>query len=375
MSEKSGPLIRIIYVASSLPPSGPTNQLLQLLGELDRTHFSPTLVVLSTERGGRSMRAEVPSDIPVYSLNLGRISGLVRGPRRLRKLLEWLDPEIVHTSGLRPDKWLAKMQGEWCHVTTLRNDPLEDYPSKFGAVMGRVLAHGHLRALRRVERPVACSSELATVYSQRYGIRAQAIQNGVDTNHYRPCEGGAGEGSGFVWVGSFIPRKDPELIFDAFQTAFHREGARSAVRSLSMLGEGPLRNKLASAPDHAGVRLTGAVDEPRPYYQQASWFVSSSHSEGLPNSALEALACGLPALLSDIPAHREIAEYAGEGVRLVGEQTVAAWADALEVAASDSNVERYGQSARKAAERYFSSKVSAERYMSLYKNLLRERGH
>ena len=56
--------IRVTYVASSLPRSGPTTQLLHLLTHLDRTSFEPSVVVLSTARGHRPMRTEVPEDVP-----------------------------------------------------------------------------------------------------------------------------------------------------------------------------------------------------------------------------------------------------------------------------------------------------------------------
>ena len=45
-----------------------------------------------------------------------------------------------------------------------------------------------------------------------------------------------------------------------------------------------------------------------PYLQAVDYFISASSDEGLPNSVLEALATGLPVLLSDIPSHREILE-------------------------------------------------------------------
>ncbi|ABM61558.1 glycosyltransferase [Halorhodospira halophila] len=362
----------IAYVVSSLPPSGPTTQLLHLLKNLDRDRFMPRLVVLSPERGNRSVRSELPSDVEVHSLDLGRLSAVGRGARDLDRILKRIDPKIVHTSGARPDSWVSRLTGQWRHLATLRNDPFHDYPSRFGTLLGRVLAFWHLRALRRVQQPVACSSELARTYSRQYGISAEAIRNGVDTDYFRPSDDLPTERTDFLWVGSLIPRKEPNLMIDAFGHAFPRDVPGPSTPGLSMLGDGPLSNQLASEANHPGVSLNGAVDDPLPYYHQASWFVSTSRSEGLPNAALEALSCGLPALLSDIPAHRELAEHAGEAVRLVPEHSTKAWAEALHAAASDCNLPARRYAARQAAERHFSARAMAKQYMALYEDLIQQ---
>ena len=54
----------------------------------------------------------------------------------------------------------------------------------------------------------------------------------------------------------------------------------------------------------AGVR---AHDDVVPHLQAADLFVSASRSEGMPLAVLEALSCGLPALLSAIAPHQEVA--------------------------------------------------------------------
>lgn len=365
-------MITVTYVVSSLRPSGPTTQLLHLLHHLERDRFTPSLIVLSPERGNRSARSKIPSDVAVHSLNLGRLSALGRGTSRLYRALRVLDPQIVHTSGARPDSWVSRLTGHWHHLATLRNDPVQDYPSRFGALTGRALASWHLHALRHVHKPVTCSSELARLYSREYGITAQPIRNGVDTNWYRPGEEVRREKPVFVWVGSLIPRKEPNLMLDAFQQAFPREDFGPSSPHLSLLGGGPLSHQLASETDQSGVCLTGAVDDPLPYYQTASWFVSTSRSEGLPNAVLEALACGVPALLSDIPAHREIAERAGDAVRLVPGQSTKAWAEALQTAASDSCLPERCQAARQAAEQHFSARATAQQYMALYEDLVQQ---
>ena len=52
-------------------------------------------------------------------------------------------------------------------------------------------------------------------------------------------------------------------------------------------------------------KLIGHVQE---YLGASNYFISASLAEGLPNSVLEAMACGLPCILSNIPPHVEIHE-------------------------------------------------------------------
>jgi glycosyltransferase involved in cell wall biosynthesis len=75
---------------------------------------------------------------------------------------------------------------------------------------------------------------------------------------------------------------------------------------LFILGDGPLWAACQKeAAGHERVHLVGHIGDVRPYLRGADYYVSASHSEGLPNAVLEAMACGLPVALSDIPSHRE----------------------------------------------------------------------
>ncbi|HLD29081.1 MAG TPA: glycosyltransferase, partial [bacterium] len=55
------------------------------------------------------------------------------------------------------------------------------------------------------------------------------------------------------------------------------------------------------------VIFRGSCTDIRPFLSLMDLFVLPSHSEGLPNSVLEAMCMKKAVLLSDIPAHREIA--------------------------------------------------------------------
>jgi len=79
-----------------------------------------------------------------------------------------------------------------------------------------------------------------------------------------------------------------------------------------LCGEGPQRSELETLKNKlrldACVQFTGNLPPATVWalMKKASVFVSLSAYEGCPNSVMEAMACGCPLVLSDIPAHREI---------------------------------------------------------------------
>lgn len=100
-------------------------------------------------------------------------------------------------------------------------------------------------------------------------------------------------------VGRLVPQKGQGLLIEAFAAM----GASRDGWSLTILGEGPERARLSDmverhklAPD---VALPGAVDDPSGYYRRAAIFVMPSYYEGTPNALLEAMAAGLPCIVSD----------------------------------------------------------------------------
>lgn len=81
---------------------------------------------------------------------------------------------------------------------------------------------------------------------------------------------------------------------------------------LLILGKGSdaarlTRQALQDGAGHA-VRLLGEQSDIRKYLIASDLFVFASRYEGLPLVVLEAMACGLPCLLSNIPPHRELAD-------------------------------------------------------------------
>ena len=98
-----------------------------------------------------------------------------------------------------------------------------------------------------------------------------------------------------------------DLIVKGFIQASRKEPSLRLV----MLSEGSLRASLLAELEGAGAQdlvYAPAGIEPAglpPFYRTADLYASASHSDGSSISLLEAMACGVPALVSDIPGNQE----------------------------------------------------------------------
>jgi glycosyltransferase involved in cell wall biosynthesis len=101
------------------------------------------------------------------------------------------------------------------------------------------------------------------------------------------------------------------LGVDLLLEGFLRAAAARPQLRLLMLGSGPMEADLRRSVRQSGmterVHFAGPVEFERlpDYYRCADLYVSASHSDGSSISLLEALACGLPALVSDIAGNTE----------------------------------------------------------------------
>ena len=104
---------------------------------------------------------------------------------------------------------------------------------------------------------------------------------------------------------------EPLYGVDVLARAFVKAARQCPELRLTLLGNGSQGNLLRQIFTDGGVmervHFGGQVSQaelPR-YYQMADLYVSASHVDGSSVSLMEALACGLPCLVSDIPANKE----------------------------------------------------------------------
>jgi glycosyltransferase involved in cell wall biosynthesis len=148
-------------------------------------------------------------------------------------------------------------------------------------------------------------------------------------------------------VGRLVHQKGVDVLLEAF--------ARAAPAlpdwRLALLGDGPLREALearARTLEIAGrVDWLGRVEDPFPYYRGARMLVMASRFEGIPNALLEAMSCGLPAIVTDgSPGPLELVEHEITGLVVPVENPVAL-ADAIRQLAGDAALRtRLGEAGR-----------------------------
>lgn len=359
-------IVNTLFVVSTLRRTGPTNQLYNLIKHLDRSRFEPHLITLSPEPAQGSAWPDFEAiGVRLYTLGHSRTKGMFFSKKRFRSLVDQIAPDVVHSQGIRADTLNAAVLGDYPSLCTSRNYPVADYPSKFGKLRGNLMARQHFAAFNKLN-VVSCSQTIKAQLG-KHGIQARVVCNGVDTEAFAPVSVeqkvalrqklGLPQDSVLLFsVGSLIPRKDMQTLIAAFE----RVSLKNTI--LVILGDGPLMVALRRQAG-VSVMMPGNVDNVAEYLGAADLFVSSSLSEGLPNTVLEAMAFGLPCLLSDIPSHRELFEdHGGIFFECLG---VDALADCLRQIKAMQLAE-LGSRSRQIVEARFSALKMSQGYQQIY---------
>ena len=292
---------KILYIVSNLRRTGPINQLFNIIINLNE--FDCKVLTLSaepTDLKNSRLNDYKMKGIHVDSLSLTRVGSLFGGKSKLNDYIKNYGPDIIQTQGIRADGFIHSLKLETPWITTSRNYPTEDYPSKFGFFKGWLMAFKHMQILAKCENLVSCSSSIANKLKSS-NINSIVITNGVREADIEIINKKIGLPIKFITIGSLIKRKNMEFI-----VSFAKELAKLGTEfKIVVLGEGPLMQELLnSSPDN--MEFKGNVDNVSDYLMDSDFFISSSFSEGLPNTVLEAISYGLPVILSDIPPHKEI---------------------------------------------------------------------
>lgn len=176
-----------------------------------------------------------------------------------------------------------------------------------------------------------------------------------------------------LYVGRLHKQKGLDTLLHAFQRLRFRRSDSSM--HLRLVGDGPLREKLIALAEQLKispwVEFQGESDQVRAELHEADIFVLPSRAEGLSNALLEAMSCGLPVVVSDIPGNRDVIDDGENGLRfgLDDPEALAVRLDRL--LAREMLRRRLGQAGFRTVQREYSLDHIAECYTALYEELMR----
>lgn len=218
-----------------------------------------------------------------------------------------LRADIVHIHATGPGllSWVPRLARR---TTVLTLHGLDWQREKWGAAARTVLQAGAWSSATFPHRLIAVGDHLRAHYAAQYGVNPTVIPNGVTAIARQPLSVSGVpdlvERQYLLFVGRLVPEKGLERLFSAYEASGIQMPLVVAGGSTHMAD---YQQRLARmAPK--GVRLVGPryAEARDALLSHARAFVLPSTLEGFPLAALEAMASGLPVLLSDIPPHHEL---------------------------------------------------------------------
>ncbi|WP_332879722.1 glycosyltransferase family 4 protein [Massilia sp. S19_KUP03_FR1] len=294
------------------------------------------------------------------------LAGFVRTVRRvqaLRQVLQRVRPDIALSAMHTANVILAMAARGVPGVRAIGSE--HNFPPK--APMGLIWetlrrhAYGHLTAVVALTQECAC-----WLAAHSHATRIPVIPNAVrwPLSKHEPSISPAVCCAAGRQILLGVGRLSSEKNFSALVEIFSRLASKYPAWDLVILGDGPLSGALHLQVQAAGLQhrvfLPGRVGNVGDWYGRAALYVMSSHFEGFPNTLVEAMSYGLPAVSFDCDTGpRDIIRHDVDGL-LVTPADAEGMLLALGKLMADAALrEAFSRRALEARERFSMEKISS----------------
>ncbi len=364
------------HAAVSIPGldriGGAERQAMLLAKGLRRRGWQVSVVALSGSGGAAAAELR---DCGVTFTSLEMRKGLA-DPRGWIRFHRWLSrerPDVLHAH-LPHAAWLCRWSRVAAPVPVVIDTLHSSSTGKRGRHIGYTCSRWLPDHVTAVSHATAASHLVAGMVREE---RLSILANGIDVAAWEPNAQARsamrqllGFRNEFLWIaaGRLESVKDYPTLLRAFARA-------PQTARLLILGAGPLEADLAGLSAQLGlekrVRFLGFEPNVERLMQAADGFVLSSRYEGLPMVLLEAGACGVPAVATDVPGTREVL-IDGVNGWLARAGDANSLGEAMTKLMSMQAVERnaMGQRARQRVIAEFSLESMLDRWERLYEELL-----
>lgn len=378
--------MQVLYVINSLGAGGAEHSLVELVGPMKEAGIELAVVTLSPPAAGVS--PTTGRALPVTHLG-GR--GLRDKVVRLHRLLRASRPALVHTSLFDADI-VGRLAGRWAGVpvmTSLVNTMYD--PARFEDPAIRA---GRLRAVKQLDALTArhltfhfhaITHAVKQSCVETMGLdpdRVTVVERGRDPERLgrpdagrrrrvRESLGIASDDLVVVNVGRQEWQKAQPDLIRAFDTVAARiPDAHLLVVGRPGHGSQEVARARASSAAAGRIHVLGHREDVGDLLCAADVFAFPSHYEGLGGSVIEAMAMGLPVVVTRIPALEEVVEEGGNAVVVTPGDTGALVAGLESLLVDPDLRRRDGRRSRELFEERFTLERSAQGMVALYRDVL-----
>lgn len=377
-------MIRAAFIITGLSTGGSETMLLKVLERIDRTRFSCYVVSLS-DKGEIGPRIEALR-IPVFALGMRSSRLKLSKFAYLVKHLRALKPDLVHTWMYHADL----IGGLAARVAGVRAIGWRVNHSNLDPALNRRSTLWVMRACARLSswlpRKILSCSEKAYRVHVDAGYSAgkmSVVPNGFDLSRFRPDAIARDSVRRELKLGSsqrlvgLIARYHPQKNIEGFVEAAHAVASARPDVHFVMAGSGLestnilLRKAIACTPFAARFHLLGRRDDVPRLMAALDVFALSSHGEAFPNVVGEAMACGVPCVVTDVG---DSAEIVGATGRIVSAGDMVRLGDEIVALLDLPPLERVrlGQQARERVREKYEIDSVVEQYQRFYLSLMDE---
>ena len=279
---------------------------------------------------------EVVDGIPVVRVSnrgWGKVSSLTHLLGGLWHLLRYGRGGIYQASDLAVSSWLATIAryllgGRSIIKMRTGRYRYERLFSSFFSFSSALSRWYFITPLRLADRIVVVSQEVGD-FVRELGVRPERIvriPNAVDTGFFQPASaeekktmrrqlGLAADKAIFLYVGRLNRIKGVDVLLRGW-SLLPEQARRNALLVLvgGQAGAGSLLDMIPALNLGESVVLAGARRDVRDYYWAADVFVLASRTEGLSHALLEAMSCGLPAVVSNAGGSPDVVQDGANGL-------------------------------------------------------------
>ncbi len=176
-----------------------------------------------------------------------------------------------------------------------------------------------------------------------------------------------------LFVGRLVEEKGVDILLQAWKTVLND----MPTAGLFIVGEGPEQKKLSDYIEKnnmtESVVFIGQQSKVLPYLTAGDVFILPSRGgEGMSNSLLEAMSCGLPCIASGIGGNAKLIRHMETGLLFDVNEPLSLARHIIEVFRNDRLACALGDQARRFVEAHFSIDAIAKQYLLMYTRLLQE---